>query len=290
MLSMAKIVDLLKKANGRPFFICDVSPPRGADPDLLEPARFLDANVLSVNYSPGRSARVNSAIAAGWIKANTGKEAMFALATRDMNRLALQSLLLGAQLLGLENLVVLKGDRSAERESLVREVDDLRPTELLRSIGDMNRGVDFKGLKLRAATDFCAGAALDLGRPLDREVALTRRKVEAGARFFLSQPTFDTVRPRQFLDRYEELTGEKISPPIFHGVQVMAPDSLVFGRLPDWVTVDLDRGRSGRDIALQVIQEFADARLSSIYLVPPVKKGGRRDYEAAQAVLEAARG
>jgi homocysteine S-methyltransferase len=287
---MTKIVDLFKKANGRPFFICDVSPPRGADPDLLEPARFLDADVLSVNYSPGRSARVNSAIAAGWIKANTGKEAMFALATRDMNRLALQSLLLGAQLLGLENLVVLKGDRPTERESsLVKEVHDLRPTELLRSIGDLNRGLDFKGLKLRTPTDLCAGAAIDLGRPLDREVALTRRKVEAGARFFLSQPVFDAGRPRRFFDRYVELTGEKISTPIFHGVQVIAADSVVFGRLPEWVSADLDRGRSGRDIALQLIQEFADAGLSSIYLVPPVKKGGRRDYEAAQAVLEAAR-
>ena len=121
-------------------------------------------------------------------------------------------------------------------------------------------------------------------------MALTRRKLEAGARFFLSQPTFDASRPRRFLDRYAELTGEALSPPIFHGVQVMAADSVVFGRLPDWVTGDLDRGRSGRDIALQVIREFADAGLSSIYLVPPVKTGGRRDYEAAQAVLEAARG
>jgi 5,10-methylenetetrahydrofolate reductase len=288
---MAKIVDLFEKAGGRPFFICDFSPPRGAEPDLLKSARFLDADVLSVNYSPGRSARVNSAIAAGRIKADTGKETMFALATRDMNRLALQSLLLGAQLMGLENLMVLKGDRPKEHESsLVKEVDDLRPTELLRSIGDLNRGLDFKGLKLRTPTDFCAGASIDLGRPLDREVALTRRKVEAGARFFLSQPTFDAGRPRRFLDRYTELTSQKISQPVFHGVQVIAADSVVFDRLPDWVTGDLHRGRSGLDIALQVIQEFADAGLSSIYLVPPVKKGGRRDYEAAQAVLEAAHG
>ena len=288
---MAKVVDRLTQQKDRPVFICDFSPPRGPDPQLLEPARHLDVDFVSVAYNPGKSTRVSSPIAAHWIKANTGKDVTFTLATRDMNKLALQSLLLGAQVLGLENVVVVRGDEFTERElSLVNDVSDFTPTELLRSISEMNQGVDFKGLKLRSPTDFCVGASIDLGRGLAKQVRLTRRKAEAGAKYFVSQPTFHSKEPKEFMARYAQQYGEELSPPIFHGIQVMSPDSIVFGNVPQWVTEDLAKDRPGHDIALQVLNEFAEEGLRSIYLVPPIMRGGRRDYEAAQAVLEAFRG
>jgi hypothetical protein len=69
----------------------------------------------------------------------------------------------------------------------------------------------------------------------------------------------------------------------------MTPDSLALGGIPQWVTDDLAGGRPGQDIALQVLHDFGDKGFSSFYLVPPILRGGRRDYEAAQAVLEAFR-
>jgi 5,10-methylenetetrahydrofolate reductase len=283
---VVKVVEKHSTERGRTLFICDFSPPRGADPELLEPARHLGADFISVAYNPGKSARVNSVVAAHWIKAHAGRDVTFTIATRDMNKVAVQSLLLGAQLLGLENLVVVKGDEFSDRElAEVKDVSDFRPTELLRSIGQMNQGVDFKGLRLRSPADFCIGATIDLGRGIDRELRLTRRKAEAGAQYFISQPTFHPSGPSELMARYAEAYGEQLL--IFHGVQVMAPESLVFGNVPQWVTDDLARGRSGVDIALQVLHEFAEAGLKTIYLVPPVLRGGRRDYEAAQAVLEA---
>ena len=284
---MAKVVDKYAKDRDRALFICDFSPPRGADPVLLEPAKHLDVDWVSVAYNPGKSTRVNSAIAAHWIKLNTGRDVVSTLATRDMNKIAAQSMLLGAQLLGLENMVVVKGDALTERDlSSVKEVSDFKPTELLRSIGDMNQGIDFKGLKLRAPTDFCAGASIDLGRGIDREVLLTRRKAEAGAQFFISQPTFGPEGPREFLARYSDQAREELSSPVFHGVQVMVEEGLVLGDVPQWVTDDLAAGRPGPDIALQVLNTFVDAGFRCFYLVPPIMRGGRRDYEAAQAVLE----
>lgn len=284
---MTNIVEAFKKAVGRPFVVCDFSPPRGGDPALLEPARHLGADFISVAYSPGRSARVTSAIAAGLIKANTGKEVMFALATRDMNRLALQSLLLGAQLLEVDNLVALAGDTLTDGKSpMMQEVNDVTPTELLRMVNDLNRGYDYKGLKLRTPTSLCTGASIDLGRDLDSEVALTRRKVKAGARFFLSQPMFSADRPRIFLEQYANVYGEELTQPMFHGVQVLITDGVVFGNIPRWVKDDLAGGRSGRDISLQVLHEFVDAGIRSIYLVPSITQTGRRDYDSAQAVIE----
>ena len=179
------------------------------------------------------------------------------------------------------------GDRFTDRElSQVQDVSDYRPTELLRSIADLNQGTDFRGRKLRAATDFCIGASIDLAREMDAEIRLTRRKVESGAHFFISQPTFDPDLPTEFMARYADEYGEELSPPIFHGVQVMAAESIVFGNVPQWVTDDLAKGRSGEEVALQVLDRFAGAGLTSIYLVPPILRGGRRDYDAAQAVIE----
>ena len=287
---MTSVVSRYAQASDRATFICDFSPPRGGDPSLLEPARGLSTDFISVAYNPGKSARVNSAAAAHWIQTNTSAGAVFTIATRDMNKLAIQSLLLGAQLLGLENLVVVKGDEFNARDlSVVSGVDDYTPTGLIRSVADLNEGVDFKGLKLRSATRFCIGATFDLGRVAAREVALTRRKVEAGAHFFLSQPTFSPDEPLRFLDAYQKRYAEELVLPVFHGIQVMSEDSIVFGNVPKWVTDDLGRGRSGPEIALQVIEGFRNAGFRAFYLVPPILRGGRRDYDAAQAVLEALR-
>ena len=287
---MTKVIDKLADQANQAVFICDFSPPRGANPELLEPIKNLDSDFVSVAYSPGKSTRVNPVIAAHWIKANIGADVVFTLATRDMNKLALQSLLLGAELLGLENLVVVRGDGFTDKElSLVKDVSDYLPTELLRSITLMNEGIDFKGLKLRSPTNFCVGATIDLGRGMESELRLTRRKVEAGAQFFISQPTFQPDEPREFISRYAELYGNELTPPMFHGIQVMTPDSLVLGKVPQWVTDDLSKGRAGEDIALEVLSKFTEQGYRSFYLVPPILRGGRRDYEAAQSVLEAFR-
>ena len=273
------------------LFVCDFTPPRGSDPELLEAARHLDADFISVAYNPGKSVRVNSAFAAAWIKENAGKDVVFTLATRDMNRLAAQSLLLGAALLGLENLVVLKGDGFSERElTAVKPVDDFTPTQLLSAVSGLNEGLDYKGGKLRSPTVYCVGASIDLGHEIERETGLTRRKVEAGAQFFLLQGLFDPQPIKEFYDGYARRFGEELSVPVFCGVQVVAPGSMVFGGVPGWVSDDLEKGRPGEEIAVQVVQGFIDRGFRSFYLIPPILKAGRRDYEAAQRVMEAFRG
>ena len=287
---MTKIVHRYAESTDRVLFICDFSPPRGSDPGLLAPARRLDADFISVAYNPGRSTRVNPVAAAHWIKTNLDKEVVFTLATRDMNKVAVQSLLLGAELLGLDNVLIVGGDALSRREStLLKAVRDYTTTGLLRAVGEMNRGIDYKGLRLRAPTDICVGATFDLSRDMTRELELTQSKVEAGAQFFMSQPVFDPDLVKEFMERYSDRYGEELSVPVFHGVQVMAPDGLAFGDVPEWVGRDLGRDRPGSDIAVQVLREFEEAGIRSIYLVAPVMRGGRRDYDAAQATLEAFR-
>src|SRR5438045_477045 len=113
---MATVTEALAEKRGKPVFICDFSPPRAGKPEYFDDARALEADFICVAYNPGKAVRVDSVAAAHEIKRVTGRDAVFNLSPRDMNRLALESRLLGAQLLGLENVVVVQGDSFTDRD------------------------------------------------------------------------------------------------------------------------------------------------------------------------------
>ena len=281
---MVRVVDCCYESTGRPGFICDFSPPRSGS---IGEARRADipADFISVAYNPGRAVRANSAMLAAAIRRETGKEAVFTLATRDMNRLALQSLLLGAQMLGLENVAVVQGDRFDNRDRALLAVNGYRPTELIAAIRAMNEGVDFRGSSLRQPTAFCIGATFDLGRDIDAEAELTARKVDAGADFLMSQPIFDPDDALRFRESYERQSGERLVAPVFYGLQILEPGGVLFSSVPDGVRQELESGRSGVDIAVELYERFRDTGLNDVYLVPPIRRGGARDYNAAREFL-----
>lgn len=283
---MVKIAECCFETTGHTIFLCDFSPPRAGDPQLLEEAAALDVEFISIGYNPGRSVRADSAMLAAAIKQRVGKEVMFTLATRDMNKLALQSHLLGAQLLGLENVMVVRGDPFSERDlALAKEVGDFKPTELIAAIAAMNQGLDYRGTRLPAGTDFCIGASADLGRGIEKEARLVRRKVQAGAHFLVTQPIFDVADAERFRDGYGTISSEPLTVPVFFGLQVLEQDGVIFSSVPQRVRDELDRGRSGVEMALDLYQKFQESGIHNIYLVPPIRRGGIRNYGAAREVL-----
>ena len=286
---MTTILDQ-RQSYGAVQIVADFSPPRGTDTSLLQEARVMDADFIAAAYNPGKSARVNSAFAAAWIKHTTGKDVIFSISTRDMNRLALQSMLMGADIMGLENVVVLKGDTFTDSErSVIKPVDDYAPTGLIRAISEMNRGSDFRGRTMEGSTRFCVGATIDLGREIEQQVRLTRKKIEAGAQFFFLQALFSPSRLLEFRERYAERYGEEFYALICCGVQIVVEEGILFGRVPEWVATSIQRGRSGEDIAVEMIARYREIGHNSIYLLAPIYKGGRRDYAACQRVIERAR-
>ena len=284
-----KVTERVRESAGAPVFICDFSPPRGSGPAYVESASTLDADFICVAYNPGRAVRVDSVAMAHAVKA-TGKDVAFNLATRDMNKLALQSRLLGAQVLGLENVVVIAGDPFNERDlSLAANVVDYRPTELIGAIAALNEGTDYRGSRLREPTEFCIGATLDLGRGVEREARLAHRKAQAGAAFFITQPIFEPAEADRFYRAYGAMVGEDMVQPVFWGLQVLEKDGVIFSSVPEAVRRELEEGRPGTEIAREMLGRFLEAGLRTIYLVPPILRGGARNYEAAQQVLAAAR-
>ena len=284
---MVKVTDRSFESTGHTSIICDFSPPRSGDPSVVEQAQ-LDVDFISVAYNPGRAVRANSAMLAAAIQ-RSGKDTVFTLATRDMNKLAVQSQLLGAQMLGVQNVVVVQGDPFNERDrSMVASVNDYQPTGLIADIARMNQGQDFREAKLRTPGDFCIGAAVDLTRGIEEEAQLAVKKVRAGAMFLITQPIFDVDHVARFRESYGYHAGKAGTLPIYFGLQILEQDGVIFSSVPDSVRGELERGRSGVDIALELYQRFQDARLNNIYLMPPIKRGGARNYEAAKEFLEKA--
>ncbi|HLF89375.1 MAG TPA: methylenetetrahydrofolate reductase [Anaerolineales bacterium] len=285
-----KITERCTQQGDETLFICDYSPPKSGGPETWEPAKHLNAEYICVAYNPGKAVRVNSAALAYTIKQETGRDAIFNLSPRDMNKLALQSLLLGAQLLGLNNVLVLQGDPFTPKQlANVKDVSDFTSTGLMQAIAKMNEGLDYKGLKLDSPTSFCIGATMDLGRGIEHEASLAHRKVQAGAQFFLTQPVFSPATIHQILETYETTAGYALTQPIFWGVQIFVQGGVIFSSVPERIRTDLEKGRDGVEIALETLAAFREAGINRFYLIPPILKGGGRDYEAAQKMLLAVR-
>ena len=286
---MAKVTDPVFDVPGRTTIICDYSPPRNGDLSQLAPPPG-GADFLLVNSSPGRSVRADSAMTAAYLKQESGQEVIFTLLTRDMNRLALQSHLLGAQLLGLENVVVAQGDQfsGADSNRLTR-VTDYRPTDLIDAIDSMNHGWDFRGRRLAVPTRFCIGATFDAIGHQYQQMQLSIRKIEAGADFMVTQPIFDSKIRNDFEREWLEPTGELCPAAMFWGLQMLEQGSVSFGNVPENTLQELERGRSGVEIALQLFEEMKASQINRIYLLPPILRGGERNYEAAQDFMAAVR-
>ena len=283
---MAKITERCYQATGVPCFICDYSPPRSGSLNLPAVER-LPVDFISVAHNPGRSVRANSAMAAASLKQQTAQDVAFTVATRDMNHLALQSQLLGAQMLGLENVIVVGGDPFSDADAgRLTTNKDVRPTEVIASFAAMNDGVDFRGTRLQQPTDFCVGATVDLGKGVLGEARLAHRKVTAGAQFLITQPIFDPADAVGFENAYRETAGYPPPVPVFYGLQVTAQDGISFANVPGWVHDRLAAGGSGVEIAAELYGAFRAAGLHNIYLVPSIRRGGTRGYEAARQALE----
>ncbi|MBP7125684.1 bifunctional homocysteine S-methyltransferase/methylenetetrahydrofolate reductase [Myxococcota bacterium] len=274
----------------------EVDPPVGTDPArALEGARMLrDGGVRFVNIADGPRATVRmSPLALGVIlKDRLGLDPILHVTCRDRNLLGLQSDLLGAQSLGLSDLLVITGDPAKLGDyPSATTVYDLDSVGLLRLISNLNRGVDPSGRRLDVPTSFVKGcgaepAALDL----EREVARLRAKVDAGAEFVMTQPVFDPG----VLDRFLKAI-EGIRVPVLMGLLPLASyrnaeflhNEVPGVTIPEEVRDRMRKAGSGAEAraeGVRIAQEMARIflpRVQGLYLMPPFER-----YETALAVLE----
>lgn len=198
----------------------EVAPPKGSNPThMLEMAGALKGRVHAVNVTDGSRAVMRMASLASCIILHQhGIEPIYQAACRDRNSIGLQADLLGADALGIRNVLALTGDPvKAGDHPDARAVFELESVRLLQMIGKLNLGLDWNGKPLTdGETDLFAGAAVDpqcgSWSGLQRRFA---RKVEAGAQFFQSQLISDFDRLEKFMDQIGSASGKPILAGIF---------------------------------------------------------------------------
>jgi 5,10-methylenetetrahydrofolate reductase len=180
-------------AAGRFVVTAEVAPPKGVDlaPVLAVAERLQGVTAVNVTDNQGANMRLCALVLAGELR-RCGIEPVLQLTCRDRNRVALQSDLLGAAALGIENLLLLSGDHSKFGDHPdARPVFDLDAVQLLEVVAGLNNGVDMAGKSLAGAPRFFPGAAVNpAAEPFDLVLQKVRKKVESGARFFQTQAVF----------------------------------------------------------------------------------------------------
>jgi len=184
--------------SGKPVLIAEISPPADGDPAPLRAvARRFAGRVHALGVCDNRQGVCMSALAAASLLRCEGVEPILQITTRDRNRIALVSDCLGAQALGIRNLLSTSGTHpSLGRFRCARGVFDIDPIQLLQTIDGLRTDGSLVGQSgFEHVGPFCLGAAADpCADPLEMQVSRLAKKVSAGARFLITQPVFDLER------------------------------------------------------------------------------------------------
>lgn len=191
----------------------EVGPVKGAiprDESFVPPcakeAEHLNGHVHAINVTDNQSAvmRLGSLAACVRLKKN-GHEPIYQITCRDRNRLALQSEILTAFSLGVDNMLLLTGDHTNLGDHKeAKPVFDLDSVQLVKIAAQLQEGKDMVGNDLLNAPDIFIGAVVNPNfQPLDLQLMKMGKKVEAGAQFFQTQAVYEDRAIDEFVEKAE---------------------------------------------------------------------------------------
>ena len=174
----------------------ELMPPRGGDPiRSLKIAQLLKNKVHAVNITDGSRAIMRMcSLAMSKLLLENGIEPIMQISCRDRNKIALQSDILGANALGIKNILCITGDSvKAGDQQETKAVHEFEAVRLLKQIQSFNQGIDptFEQLPDKR-TEIFSGAAVDPSCRNQRSLkSRTIKKKEAGANFLQTQIVMD---------------------------------------------------------------------------------------------------
>jgi len=255
---------------GKFIITAEVGPLKGTDTtEITEVAQLLQGRVDAANVTDQQSSvmRLGSLATCHLLK-EEGLDPVFQVTCRDRNRLALQSDLLSAWVLGIENVLAITGDLPTLGDHpQAKPVYDVDSVQLLWIIKRLNEGYDMVGNELKGKPSFFPGAVVNPGADTEAAFELQllkmEKKIEFGAKFFQTQAIFNIDTFAKFMKRVE---GFNI--PVLAGIiplksagmarfmnknvaGVSVPEELI-----DLMSKTEDKVRTGIEIAARLIKEF----------------------------------
>jgi len=257
---------------GKFVVTAEVGPLKGTDTtEIKEVAELLRGRVDATNVTDQQSSvmRLGSLATCHLLK-EEGLDPVFQMTCRDRNRLALQSDLLSAWALGVENILAITGDLPALGDHpQAKPVYDLDSVQLLWVIGRLNEGYDMVGNELKGKPNFFPGAVVNPGADTETAFELQlikmEQKIKVGARFFQTQAIYDPNVFAKFMKR-----AEGFNIPVLAGIiplrsvgmarfmnknvaGVFVPEELI-----NKMAEAEDKAQTGIEIAANLIKELKD--------------------------------
>jgi methylenetetrahydrofolate reductase (NADPH) len=211
--------------SGSRILAAQISPPKSCDPAQVRAlARRYCGKVHALGVTDNQNEVTMSALVASSLVASEGVEPILHVVTRDRNRIALISDCLGAQALGIRNILCTTGThQTLGRYRSARNVFDIDSVHLLQVYAGLASDLSLVGEQgMNGNGSLClGGVASPCADPMPLQVLRALKKVNAGARFLITQPIFDLNR---FQAWWEEITRrglhEKVA--ILAGIRVLA--------------------------------------------------------------------
>lgn len=255
--------------SGKFVVTTEVGPPKGVDTkEFLEKAGLIKDRVDAVNVTDQQSAVMRLGSLAGCVLLRErGIEPIFQMTCRDRNRIALQSDLLSASALGIENVLCLTGDHTALGDHPhAKPVFDIDSVSLLLAAREMEHGNDMNGTELQGSPHFFLGACVTPGAdPLELQLIKMEKKVRAGAQFFQTQAVFEPEKFEKFMQE-----AQKFGVPVLVGIVLVKSAGMarymnknVAGiHVPDDLIEEMEiaenKLQKGIEIAGRLIKEMRD--------------------------------
>ena len=256
--------------NGQFVVTAEVGPPKGCHMEhVVEEAKEYLSGITAVNITDNQSSvmRMGSFPACVMLK-NAGLTPILQLTCRDRNRIALQSELLGAAALGIENILCLTGDHTKMGDHPgAKPVFDLDSVSLLHTVCQLEKGMDLAGNPLVGeAPKFAKGAVVSpCSDSIDAQLAKMERKVMAGAEYFQTQAVFDSEKFIAFAEKAKQF-GKPVQLgviiPKSAGMAKFMNNNVAGVHVPQWMIDELaadkekaKAGITGVELAAKVIKE-----------------------------------
>ena len=256
--------------NGQFVVTAEVGPPKGIDAShVVAEAKEYLSGITAVNVTDNQSSvmRMGSLPACVMLK-NAGLTPILQLTCRDRNRIALQSELLGAAALSIDNILCLTGDHTKMGDHKgAKPVFDLDSVSLLHTVCQLENGVDLGGNALVGpAPKFAKGAVVSpCSDSVDAQLAKMERKVMAGAEYFQTQAVFDSEKFISFMEKAKQF-GKPVQLgviiPKSAGMAKFMNNNVAGVHVPQWMIDELaadkekaKAGITGVELAAKVIKE-----------------------------------
>lgn len=194
---------------GKFIVTSEIGPPKGIDiKEVLEDADLIKGRVDAINVTDLQSSvmRIGSLAICHLLK-DRGHNPVYQITCRDRNRLALESDILSAAVLGIKDLLLLTGDHTTLGDHpQAKPVFDIASVQLIQIAKTLMAGKDMVGNELKGKPEFCLGAVVNPGAdPLEPEIIKMEKKIKAGAEFFQTQAVYDVEQFKKFLDNIKHL-------------------------------------------------------------------------------------